>query len=254
MSSSSSCSMRLRTMNVLRSRSIPVGTGARSVTTIWRNRGITARAVTPRQSGRTGTSRQATTPSPSSSTMLSIAACAFSAASVSTGRNARPTAYWPGGGRMSPSSPRRKRSGTWTRMPAPSPVSGSAPVAPRWSRLVSAVSAVSTSWRLATPLQMGDERDAARVVLEAWVVQAVPLRRSGRGCAAFGCRPRPRKSKVGLGGARDDSGPNGEPQSRGSTSVSDRALVRPGCLVRRGVGRGERRSGWRRRPRPGRRR
>ena len=34
---------------------------AGSATTSWRNDGITARAVTPRQSGRTGTSRQATT-------------------------------------------------------------------------------------------------------------------------------------------------------------------------------------------------
>src|SRR5437667_36917 len=41
-------------------------------------------------------------------------------------------------------SRRRKASGTWTRMPAPSPVSGSQPHAPRWVRF----------WRTVSPFSM----------------------------------------------------------------------------------------------------
>ena len=47
---------------------------------------------------------------------------------------------------------RRNRSGTWSRMPAPSPVSDSAPVAPRCSRLHSAPMASSTIRLVARPL------------------------------------------------------------------------------------------------------
>ena len=58
-----------------------------------------------------------------------------------------PTAYAPLSGSGNGATARRKASGTWVRMPAPSPESGSAPEAPRWSRLRSAVSAWSTmSW------------------------------------------------------------------------------------------------------------
>ena len=55
--------------------------------------GITARAVAPRQSGWIGRSRQPSTIRPSSTTMSSIAASAFSSAIVSVGRNAMPAAY-----------------------------------------------------------------------------------------------------------------------------------------------------------------
>ena len=50
-----------------------------------------------------------------------------------------PAAYEPAPGNANPAVARRKLSGIWTRMPAPSPVSGSAPVAPRCSMFVSAV-------------------------------------------------------------------------------------------------------------------
>ena len=55
------------------------------------------------------------------------------------GRNARPDAVGarPAAAAKSTTA-RRKRSGTWRRIPAPSPVLTSAPDAPRWSRLQSA--------------------------------------------------------------------------------------------------------------------
>ena len=53
------------------------------------------------------------------------------------------------------------------RMPAPSPASGSAPTAPRCSRFSRMASASSTSWCDLRALQVGDEADAARVVLAA---------------------------------------------------------------------------------------
>src|SRR5665648_329532 len=42
-------------------------------------------------------------------------------------------------------------SGTWVRIPAPSPLSASAPTAPRWSRFARAVSAASTMSRPGVP-------------------------------------------------------------------------------------------------------
>ena len=48
----------------------------------------------------------------------------------------------------------RRCPGTWERMPAPSPESGSEPVAPRCSRLRSTVSACSTSAWLASPVRV----------------------------------------------------------------------------------------------------
>ena len=60
------------------------------------------------------------------------------------GRKASPAAYEPAGGSAKPQTARNSSSGIWVRMPAPSPVSGSAPLAPRWSRLRSTVSAWAT--------------------------------------------------------------------------------------------------------------
>jgi hypothetical protein len=62
----------------------------------------------------------------------------------SCGRKAMPTAYEPRCGSSKPTTSRKKASGTWSRMPAPSPLSGSAPTAPRCSRLRSAVRDFST--------------------------------------------------------------------------------------------------------------
>ncbi len=83
--------MRLRTMNTLRSRSMPVAP-AGSPTNSCLKLGIAARDVAPRQPGVTGTSRHVRTVSPSSSTIVSIAAVALSRATASAGRKAIPTA------------------------------------------------------------------------------------------------------------------------------------------------------------------
>lgn len=138
---SASRSARLRSTNALRSSSMPVETP--SVTKIWRKAGIVERAVAPSSSGATGTSRQPRTVRPSSAAIVSIRETASSVPSL--GRKAMPTAYAPAAGSSNPATSRRNASGTWDRMPAPSPESGSAPVAPRCSRLRSTVSACSTS-------------------------------------------------------------------------------------------------------------
>ncbi len=65
---------------------------AGSVISSWRKLGIAALAVAPRQSGSTGTSRQATTCRCSSAMIVSMAAWAFSDAKWSVGRKAMPTA------------------------------------------------------------------------------------------------------------------------------------------------------------------
>ncbi len=56
-----------------------------------------------------------------------------------------------GGGRSKPQTARKKASGIWVRMPAPSPVSGSLPSAPRCWRLRRAVSALATTSWLGRP-------------------------------------------------------------------------------------------------------
>ncbi|MEY4010178.1 MAG: hypothetical protein RLZZ93_870 [Actinomycetota bacterium] len=138
MSPVSSCSMRLRTMNSFRSRPIPVAP-AGSSTKYVRNAGITSRADLPRQSGFTGTSRHPRGRRPSSRVMRSTVSTAVAMRAGSAGRKAMPAAYAPAGGRSNPAVARMNASGTWMRIPAPSPVSASAPVAPRCSMLVRAV-------------------------------------------------------------------------------------------------------------------
>ena len=63
-----------------------------------------------------------------------------------------PTPYSPGAGRSIPSSAhlsRKKSCGSCISAPAPSPVSGSQPQAPRWARFSSTSSPFSsTSWDL----------------------------------------------------------------------------------------------------------
>ena len=72
----------------------------------------------------------------------------------------------------------RNACGIWMRMPAPSPASGSAPTAPRCSRFSRMASASLTSWCDLRALQVGDEADAAGVVLAARVEQAARPRAS----------------------------------------------------------------------------
>ena len=50
-----------------------------------------------------------------------------------------PTPYWPIAGSVSAvlaAGAAQKTSGSWIRMPAPSPCNGSAPVAPRWRQVL----------------------------------------------------------------------------------------------------------------------
>ena len=73
------------------------------------------------------------------------------------GRNASPTAYaWPcrrvGADRqLEVDDLAQELVGTWIRIPAPSPTAGSAPAAPRWSRLISAVTPSATIGGCAGP-------------------------------------------------------------------------------------------------------
>ncbi len=73
---------------------------------------------------------------------------ARSAAASSVGTNTMPVAYAPAGGRSMPASrrppPGRSASGICMSRPDPSPELGSAPAAPRWRRLCSAVRACAT--------------------------------------------------------------------------------------------------------------
>ena len=109
-----------------------------------RKAGITERAVGPGTSARTGRSRQPRTVRFSSAAIRSIVRTAVSHACGSVGRKAMPAAYAPGSGSVKSTTCRNRVSGIWVRMPAPSPVSGSLPLAPRWSRLHSATRALVT--------------------------------------------------------------------------------------------------------------
>ena len=114
--------------------------------------GMTRLAVTPTMSSFDGTSRQPRTANPSSRAIDSTCSWDCRANAASRGRKHRPTPYAPACGRSKSTTSRRKRSGTWTRMPAPSPELVSAPCAPRWSRLQRAPKAVSTMLRDLRPL------------------------------------------------------------------------------------------------------
>ena len=110
----------------------------------------------------------------SSAAICSMLALAL-AASVRrrwAGRRCRPRTR-PAAGSSKSTSARRNASGTWIRMPAPSPVFGSAPVAPRWSRLRRASRPLAMMSWLGHAGQRGDEGDAAGVVLERRVVEAL---------------------------------------------------------------------------------
>ena len=88
------------------------------------------------------------------------------------------TATLPGSGswsRVRPNSlirERRKAWGSWMRTPAPSPVVGSAPAAPRCSRSSSACEREVDHVVARLAVEARDAGDPARVVLEAGVVQA----------------------------------------------------------------------------------
>jgi hypothetical protein len=56
---------------------------------------------------------------------------------------------------------------------APSPISGSAPTAPRWSRFFRICRPCLTIWWTSAVLHMGDEADAAGIVFVARIVQTL---------------------------------------------------------------------------------
>ena len=117
-----------------------------SATNSWAKCGMTASAVGPMSapSGSIGTSRQPRTTRPSSPARRATSATRSERSASSWGRKATPAAYSPAGGRSKSAVARSRASGTWVRMPAPSPEFGSEPAAPRWSRLCSAVRPMAT--------------------------------------------------------------------------------------------------------------
>ena len=109
------------------------------------------RAVTPTSapSGSTGTARQPRTCSPSSAAMASTSSRAAARATGSCGRKQMPAAkvLVPSGavgGSSKSTTSLRSSTGSWMRMPAPSPLLGSAPAAPRCSRCSRATSPSAT--------------------------------------------------------------------------------------------------------------
>ena len=173
-SASSSCSTRLRATNALRSRSMPVAAGGVGDQELAerRHRGAGRGAEAGRVDGDVAPGRGRRGPRRRRSSR-SRPAPSRRRRRRRAGRPCRRRRRRPAAGRRRSSrkTPRRKRSGIWTRIPAPSPVSGSAPVAPRCSRLVSAQQARCAPARGWHALDVGDERDPARVVLESRVVE-----------------------------------------------------------------------------------
>ena len=90
--------------------------------------------------GSTGTSRHPRTARPSSAASSPIAALGLGGVVGVGGQEDHARRVAAGLGQVEAAGRRRgSGAGTWTRMPAPSPVATSAPVAPRWARCSSAV-------------------------------------------------------------------------------------------------------------------
>ena len=128
----------LRITYSLRSSASGTMTSAPRPMKIWRSTGSLARTVGDIGISRsTGTSRQPSSTWPSAFTARSSSCSQARRDACSLGRKIWPTPYSPGGGSSMPCSAisaRKYSSGIWIRMPAPSPISLSAPTAPRWSR------------------------------------------------------------------------------------------------------------------------
>ena len=121
---------------------------------------LLARSARPRSPCRrrawrsTGTSRQQTTRWPSASTVRTseLLAARRARAASSRGRKQTRDAVLAGRRQVLARRPRgRSSSGSWSRIPAPSPVLGSAPAAPRCSRFSSAVIAALEPSRGSAP-------------------------------------------------------------------------------------------------------
>ena len=104
--------------------------------------------------------------------------------SASRGMNSTPIAYSPGFGSSMPSSAHLRAKnlcGICIRMPAPSPARGSAPTAPRCSRLSRMVKRVFDDLVRLAALDVGDESDAAGILVERRIVEAARRGHAGIG-------------------------------------------------------------------------
>ena len=107
--------------------------------------------------GSRGAPRQPNTFRPSAAVTLLIRSRQRVWSWGSGGRNTMPTPYSPTGGRLKPrvvASRWNSFAGVWIKMPAPSPVSGSRPAAPRWPRLISTCTPSSMIWCVFWPLML----------------------------------------------------------------------------------------------------
>ena len=122
------------TYSLRSSASVTMTSGPRPMK-IWRITGSLALTVGDIGMSRSiGTSRQPSSTCRSARTARSSSCSQASRDACSFGRNTMPTPYSPAGGSLTPwraISSRKNWSGIWIRMPAPSPISGSAPTAPR---------------------------------------------------------------------------------------------------------------------------
>ena len=119
--------------------------------------------------------------------------------SASRGMNSAPTAYSPGSGRVKPSlaaSLAKNLCGICTRMPAPSPARGSAPTAPRCSRLQQDGERVLDDLVRLAALDVGDEADAAGILVERGIVEALRRRQPGIGAVGKARRRRVRRAQL----------------------------------------------------------
>ena len=142
---------------------------------IWRCTGSVALTISDSEELSTGTERQPRNSSPSSRMMRvhTRSQCARRRSSLRHEEVA--DGIVAGLRQLDPSfahSSLRKSCGIWMRMPAPSPAIGSAPTAPRCSRFSRMSSASLTIWCDLRALQVGDEADAAGVVLALGIEQA----------------------------------------------------------------------------------
>ena len=166
--------------NALRSRSMPV-LPAGSVISSCAKLGIAARAVAPRQSGSTGTSRQATTCRCSSATIVSMAAWAFSDARWSDRQEGHADGVGAGRGQLDPrlGADDLAQEAVGHLDQDPGAVAGVGLGARRPAVLEVGQGSESGAHQVvaAHTLDVGHERDPAGVVLESRVVETRGSRR-----------------------------------------------------------------------------
>ena len=108
--------------------------------------------------------------------------------------NSDPTAYSPGAGSLKPSRSAflaKKACGICTRMPAPSPARGSAPTAPRCSRLHRIASASSTIWCDLRPLISAMKPTPQAILVQRRIVKTLRCHTSpARGRSTAGAERR----------------------------------------------------------------